>query len=179
VTKVGAVPPETFARPAMTLTLTMTVNGGQVALEIEPRALLLDVLRDRLGLTGAKRSCDTQVCGACTVLLDGAPVSACCTLAYEAEDRRVETIEGLARPDGLHPIQQAFVDNAAIQCGFCTPGFVLATKALLTENPRPTREEMETFLEGNLCRCTGYWNILAAVEDAAERLAAGGDWSGS
>jgi aerobic-type carbon monoxide dehydrogenase small subunit (CoxS/CutS family) len=152
--------------------LHTTINTRPVTLDIEPRAILLDVLRDRLGLTGAKRSCDTQVCGACTVLLDGAPVSACCTLAYEADGRHVETIEGLAGPEGLHPIQQAFVDRAAIQCGFCTPGFVLTTKALLAENPRPSRSEIETYLGGNLCRCTGYWNILAAVEEAAERVAA-------
>jgi carbon-monoxide dehydrogenase small subunit len=151
--------------------LETTVNGRPVSLEIEPRAILLDVLRDDLGLTGAKRSCDTQVCGACTVLLDGSPVSACCTLAYEAGGREIETIEGLAGPDGLHPIQQAFVDRVAIQCGFCTPGFVLATRALLAENPRPTRTEIEDFLGGNLCRCTGYWNILDAVADAAGRLA--------
>ena len=163
------MPPETTARPQTSL--TMTVNGNPVTLEIEPRAVLLDVIRDRLGLTGAKRSCDTQVCGACTVLLDGAPVSACCTLAYEADGRAVETIEGLSGPDGLHPIQQAFVDNVAIQCGFCTPGFVLTTKALLAENPRPTRADIEEYLGGNLCRCTGYWNILEAVADAAARLA--------
>jgi aerobic carbon-monoxide dehydrogenase small subunit len=149
-----------------------TVNGRLLSLEIEPRAILLDVLRDDLGLTGAKRSCDSQVCGACTVLVDGAPASACCTLAYETDGRSIETIEGLAGPEGLHPIQQAFVDRVAIQCGFCTPGFVLTTKALLAENPRPTRSEIENFLGGNLCRCTGYWNILDAVEDAAQRLAA-------
>jgi aerobic carbon-monoxide dehydrogenase small subunit len=150
--------------------LETTVNGRPISLEIEPRAIILDVLRDDLGLTGAKRSCDTQVCGACTVLLDGSPISACCTLAYEAGGRELETIEGLAGPDGLHPIQQAFVDRVAIQCGFCTPGFVLATRALLAENPRPTRTEIEDFLGGNLCRCTGYWNILDAVADAAEHL---------
>jgi aerobic carbon-monoxide dehydrogenase small subunit len=164
------VPPE-IAEPA-TMHLQTTVNGRPVAIEIEPRAILLDVLRDELGLTGAKRSCDTQVCGACTVLLDGAPVSACCTLAYETDGREVETIEGLAGPNGLHPIQQAFVDRVAIQCGFCTPGFVLTTKALLAETPRPTRSEIEDFLGGSLCRCTGYWNILDAVADAAGRLAA-------
>jgi aerobic-type carbon monoxide dehydrogenase small subunit (CoxS/CutS family) len=157
------------------ITLEMTVNGQPVALALEPRAILLDVLRDRLGLTGAKRSCDMQVCGACTVLVDGRPVSSCCTLAYEAAGRAVETIEGLAGPDGLHPIQQAFVDNAAIQCGFCTPGFVLTAKALLADTPRPTRAEIEEGLGGNLCRCTGYWNILAAVEDAAARLANDGE----
>ena len=154
-----------------TITLTSTVNGQQVTLAVEPRTILLDLLRDRLGLTGAKRSCDSQVCGACTVLLNGAPVSACSTLACEAAGGTIETIEGLAGPGGLHPIQQAFVDRAAIQCGFCTPGFVLTTKALLAENARPTRAEIAHFLGGNLCRCTGYWNILAAVEDAAERLA--------
>jgi aerobic carbon-monoxide dehydrogenase small subunit len=166
---VAAVPPE-ITDPA-TMRLQTTVNGRQVAIEIEPRAILLDVLRDDLGLTGAKSSCDTQVCGACTVLLDGSPVSACCTLAYETDGRVVETIEGLAGPHGLHPIQQAFVDRVAIQCGFCTPGFVLTTKALLAENSRPTRSQIEDFLGGNLCRCTGYWNILDAVADAAERLA--------
>jgi len=150
--------------------LETTINGRPVSLNIEPRAILLDVLRDDLGLTGAKRSCDTQVCGACTILLDGAPASACCTLAYEIAGQEVETIEGLAGSNELHPIQQAFVDRAAIQCGFCTPGFVLATKALLAENPHPTRSEIEDFLGGNLCRCTGYWNILDAVEDAAGRL---------
>jgi len=160
--------PET-AYPSL-IGLTTTVNGRPLSLAIEPRAILLDVLRDDLGLTGTKRSCDTQVCGACTVLIDGAPVSACCTLAYEADGRSVETIEGLAGPEGLHPIQAAFVDRVAIQCGFCTPGFVLTTKALLAENPRPTRSEIENFLGGNLCRCTGYWNILDAVEDAAQRL---------
>jgi aerobic-type carbon monoxide dehydrogenase small subunit (CoxS/CutS family) len=160
--------PETSA-PTRILLETL-INGSPVSLEIEPRALLLDVLRDDLGLTGAKRSCDTQVCGACTVLLDGSPVSSCCTLAYEASGREIETIEGLAGPDGLHPIQQAFIERAAIQCGFCTPGFVLTTKAMLAENPHPTRSEIEAYLGGNLCRCTGYWNILDAVEDAARRL---------
>ena len=162
------MPPET-ADPAQ-MQLQTTVNGRLVSLDIEPRAILLDLLRDDLGLTGAKRSCDTQVCGACTVLLDGSPVSACCTLAYEVGGREVETIEGLVSPDGLHPIQQAFVDRVAIQCGFRTPGFVIATKALLAENPRPTRSEIEDFLGGNLCRCTGYWNIIDAVADAAGRL---------
>ena len=162
------MPPETAA-PAM-MRLHTTVNGRPVTLEIEPRAILLDVLRDDLGLTGAKRSCDTQVCGACTVLVDGSPVSACCTLAYETDGRHVETIEGLAGPEGLHPIQQAFIDHVAIQCGFCTPGFVLTTKALLAENSRPTRADIEDYLGGNLCRCTGYWNILDAVAAAADRL---------
>jgi carbon-monoxide dehydrogenase small subunit len=162
------MPPEAPA-PSM-LRLETTINGKAVTLEIEPRTILLDLLRDRLNLTGAKRSCDSQVCGACTVLLDGAPVSSCCTLAYEAQGSEIETIEGMKTSTGLHPIQQAFVDAAAIQCGFCTPGLVMTTKALLAENPRPTRDEIAAFLDGNLCRCTGYWNILEAVADAARRL---------
>lgn len=166
--KADAMPLETVA-PAVML-LKTTVNGRAISLEIEPRTMLLDLLRDRLGLTGAKRSCDTQVCGACTVLLDGAPVSACCTLAYEADGGTIETIEGLAGPDGLHPIQQAFVDLGAIQCGFCTPGFVLTTKAMLAENPHPTRVEIEEYLGGNLCRCTGYWRIIDAIQLAGKKL---------
>ncbi len=154
-----------------TVTLLRTiVNGREIELEIESRELLIDLLRDRLELTGAKRSCDSQVCGACTVLLDGQPVSSCCTLAYEADGKVVQTIEGLAQDERLDPIQAAFVEMAAIQCGFCTPGFVLTTKAMLAENPRPTRDEIKSYLGGNLCRCTGYWNILDAAEDAARRL---------
>ena len=155
------MPPET-----MTM-LRSTVNGREIELEIESRELLLDLLRDRLELTGTKRSCDSQVCGACTVLLDGQPVSSCCTLAHEADGRTVETIEGLSQDGQLHPIQAAFVEKAAIQCGFCTPGFVLTTKAMLAENPRPTRDEIESYLGGNLCRCTGYWNIVDAVRAAS------------
>jgi carbon-monoxide dehydrogenase small subunit len=153
-----------------TTLVKFTVNGRPVELEIEPREMLLDVIRDRLGLTGAKRSCDLQVCGACTLLLDGEPVSACCTLAYEANGRSIETIEGLAPGGQLHPIQAAFIENAALQCGFCTSGMILATKALLAENPSPSQEEIKHYLAGKLCRCTGYWNIVAAVEDAARRL---------
>ena len=153
--------PETIASPA--LLVNTTINGQPLEIHIEPRAILLDLLRDRLGLTGAKRSCDAQVCGTCTVLLDGAPVSACCTLAVEAHGRSIETIEGLAGPDGLHPIQQSFVDNAGIQCGFCTPGFVLTAKSLLAENPHPSRAEIAAYLGGNLCRCTGYWLSLIHI----------------
>ncbi|MEZ4563173.1 MAG: (2Fe-2S)-binding protein [Thermomicrobiales bacterium] len=160
------MPSETMMR------LRTTINGEDIELDIEPRELLIDVLRHRLELTGAKRSCDSQVCGACTVLLDGQPVSSCCTLAYEADGRTVLTVEGLAQDGHLDLIQAAFVEQAAIQCGFCTPGFVLTTKAMLAENPRPTRDEIKHYLGGNLCRCTGYWNILDAAEDAARRLAA-------
>ncbi len=154
------------------MALTMRVNGRPVDLAIEPRETLLDVLRERLGLTGTKRSCDVQVCGACTVLVDGAAMSACTFLAYEARDRDVLTVEGLATDGELHPIQQAFVDNGGLQCGFCTPGMVMATKALLEENPSPRAEDVRHYLRGNICRCTGYKKIEEAVLDAAARLRA-------
>ncbi len=157
--------------PRPLVALRLTVNGREVRAEIEPRELLLDFVRDRLGLTGTKRSCDVQVCGACTVLIDGVPVSSCCTLAYEANGRDVLTIEGMAHGGALHPIQAAFVERAALQCGFCTPGMVLSAKALLDEIPCPTREQIREYLGGNLCRCTGYWNIIEAVEHAARTLA--------
>jgi carbon-monoxide dehydrogenase small subunit len=150
-----------------------TVNGQRVSRKIEARRMLLDFIRDDLGLKGAKRSCDTQVCGACTVLLDGLPVSACCTLAYEASGKQITTIEGLSRNGALDPVQEAFIAESAIQCGFCTPGMILAVKVLLDENPEPTREEIEQNLSSNLCRCTGYWNIIDAVERAATRLKEG------
>jgi carbon-monoxide dehydrogenase small subunit len=143
--------------------LRCVVNGEAVELAIEPRELLLDVLRDRLGLRGTKRSCDVQVCGACTVLVDGQPISACSYFAYEVRDKAVLTIEGLA-PDGrLHPIQQAFVEHGALQCGFCTPGMILTVKALLDDTPRPDEATIRDALRGNLCRCTGYAKIVDAV----------------
>ena len=158
------------ARNIATIHVSATVNGERVELDIEPRELLIQVLRDRLGLHGVKQSCDVQVCGVCTVLVDGEPVSSCTTLALEIDGKHVETIEGLATDGILDPIQQAYVDCAAIQCGFCTPGMVLSTKALLAQSPNPTRDEVKTYLSGNICRCTGYWNILDAVDDAARRL---------
>jgi aerobic-type carbon monoxide dehydrogenase small subunit (CoxS/CutS family) len=148
--------------------IRLRVNGREVQALIEPRELLLDLLRERLGLTGAKRSCDVQVCGACTVLVGGVPVSACCTLAYEARGQEVTTVEGLAGDGRLHRLQRAFVEHTAVQCGFCTPGMLLSLAALLQENPHPDRGELRRYLSGNLCRCTGYWNILAAVEAAVE-----------
>ena len=157
--------------PETIMLMRATINGRAIEMEIEARELLIDLLRDRLELTGTKRSCDSQVCGACTVLLNGQPVSSCCTLAYEANGKEVQTIEGLAQVGHLDPIQAAFVEKAAIQCGFCTPGFVLTTKAMLAENPHPTRHEIKSYLGGNLCRCTGYWNIIDAAEEAARRLA--------
>jgi len=148
--------------------VTVTVNGRPVELEVPSHALLLDVLRDRLGLKGAKRSCDIQVCGACTVLVDGAPVSACTYLAAEADGRQILTIEGLADGDTLHPLQAAFIEHGAVQCGFCTSGMLLSAAALLAEDPAPTRERIVHYLRGNLCRCTGYQKILEAIAACAD-----------
>lgn len=147
--------------------LTLMVNGQSYELQIEPQETLLDVLRNRLRLTGAKKSCDMQVCGVCTVLVDGMPVSACTYLAYEAKGREVLTIEGLADGKTLHPVQQVFYEGNAVQCGFCTGGMILTTIALLKENPHPTQEEIKHYMRGNLCRCTGYHKILRAIETAA------------
>lgn len=149
------------------LEIGLTVNGRPQRLTVEPRELLIDVLRERLGLTGTKRSCDAQVCGACTVLVDGVPVSSCTTLALEAEGRDVLTIEGLADGGRLDPVQAAFVEHGALQCGFCTPGMILAVKALLAERPSPSEAEIRHELHGNLCRCTGYVKILEAVRALA------------
>src|SRR5512145_3029265 len=143
--------------------LACAVNGNAVALDVPAHALLLDVLRDRLGLTGAKRSCDVQVCGACTVLVDGAPVSSCCTLAAEAAGRDVLTIEGLAAREEFAAIEDAFTRHAAVQCGFCTPGFALTVASLRDAGDLPADDEgIGRALEGNLCRCTGYRGILEA-----------------
>jgi carbon-monoxide dehydrogenase small subunit len=152
------------------VTVTLTLNGAPVAIEMETGDFLLDVLRERLGLTGAKRSCDTQVCGACTVLLDGLPVSSCTLLAWEARGRRVETIEGLARDGRLHPVQEAFLEDSAFQCGFCTPGMILSVKALLETEPDASTDAVKAWLRGNICRCTGYVSILHAVRSAQRRL---------
>lgn len=146
------------------------VNGISYELIIEPQMTLLDVLRNQLGLMGTKYACGTGDCGACTVLVDGKPVLSCITLAATVKNQEIITIEGLAEDNNLHPIQQAFVDAGAVQCGFCTPGMVLATKALLDENPDPTPEDVLAGLGGNLCRCTGYVKIVDAVLAAAETL---------
>src|SRR5713101_5859565 len=143
--------------------IRFVLNGRQVALDVRPEALLLDVLRDRLQQKGAKRSCDMQVCGACTVLVDGAPVSACTYLAIEADGRLLTTVEGLGSEERLDPLQEAFVDAAAVQCGFCTAGMLLTAKALLAEDPSPTRERVGHYLRGSLCRCTGYRKIVDAI----------------
>jgi carbon-monoxide dehydrogenase small subunit len=147
--------------------VALTVNGSRHEVDVEPRELLVYFLRNQLGLKGTNVGCDTSSCGACTVLLDGVSVKSCTVLAVQADGREVTTIEGLAEGDELHPVQQAFRERHALQCGFCTPGFVLASVSLLRENPDPSEEEIRGALEGNLCRCTGYHNIIRAVEAAA------------
>lgn len=145
-----------------------TLNGRRRQFDVEPNQLLLNLLRERLYLTGTKYGCGIGECGACTVLVDGEPVLSCLTLAADVDGREVETIEGLAKGDDLDVVQEAFLEEGAVQCGFCTPGFIMTTKALLNENPHPTEEEIREYLKGNLCRCTGYVNIVKAVKRAAE-----------
>jgi len=150
--------------------IEITVNGAKRVFDVEPQTLLLNLLRDEMDLTGTKYGCGIGECGACTVLLDGDAVLACMVLAVDADDRRVDTIEGLAKDGRLHPIQEAYLDEGAVQCGFCTPGFIMATKALLDESPEPTEQEIREYLNGNICRCTGYVNIVKAVQTAAARM---------
>jgi aerobic-type carbon monoxide dehydrogenase small subunit (CoxS/CutS family) len=154
---------------AQTIEVTLIVNGARHALRVEPRETLADVVRDRLGLTGTKVSCDAQVCGACTVLVDGLPVSSCTYLAAGADGRGVRTVEGLADGGVLSPLQAAFLRHGALQCGYCTAGMLMTATALLEEDAAPTRAAVEAALEGNLCRCTGYAPIVDAVLDAAGR----------
>ena len=161
-----------------TIAVSATVNGDQVRRMIAARTTLAEFLRDELGLTGTKVSCEMQVCGVCTVLVDSMPVSACTYLAIDIDDRQVATIEGLApSPVQLHPIQEAFIAEFALQCGFCTPGFIMATKALLDETSMPSSAEVIHYLEGNICRCTGYQPIVKAVMRAAEAIERGRDAS--
>ncbi|HEY4620262.1 MAG TPA: (2Fe-2S)-binding protein [Gaiellaceae bacterium] len=148
-------------------TISLAVNGERREADVEPRQLLVYFLREQLGLTGTNVGCDTSSCGACTVLLDGESVKSCTVLAVQADGSEVTTIEGLAKDGELHPVQQAFHEQHALQCGYCTPGFVMATVSLLEENQNPSEEEIRRALEGNLCRCTGYHNIVRAVEAAA------------
>ena len=152
-----------------TLPLTMIVNGKQVTLQIESDELLVDVLRDRLDLTGTKIGCNEGECGACTVIMDGKAVLSCLIPAMRAQGQEITTIEGLSDGDILHPLQQAFVEHGAVQCGYCTPGFVMSAKALLDENPHPTRDEIKETIAGNLCRCTGYVKIIEAIEAVASQ----------
>jgi carbon-monoxide dehydrogenase small subunit len=154
------------------MNLSFQLNGKPWEVECEAQETLAEVLRNRLNLNGTKVSCEVQVCGACTVLVDGLPVSACTQLAYEVRGKNVTTIEGLEKPDGtLHPIQQAFIDEFAFQCGYCTPGMIMSAKALLDENPQPTHDEIIHYMDGNICRCTGYLPIVAAIQRAAEVMA--------
>jgi carbon-monoxide dehydrogenase small subunit len=156
-----------------TVRVRVEVNGRAHELDVEPRLLLVHLLRDRLGLTGTHVGCDTSNCGACTVHLDGEAVKSCTVLAVQADGLRVTTIEGMADGDTLHPLQEAFWDNHGLQCGYCTPGMIMAAADLLARNPDPSEEEVRHGLEGNLCRCTGYHNIVRAVLDAAKRPHAG------
>jgi len=155
--------------------IRLIVNGESYTLAVEPCESLLDVLRDKLSLTGTKKGCNRGDCGACTIIMDGKTVNSCLVLAVEAGDKEVLTIEGLANKGQLHPIQEAFVQQGAVQCGYCTPGMIMSAKALLDENPNPTEEEVRQAIGGNLCRCTGYVKIVDAVKKAAEVIQAGGN----
>jgi aerobic carbon-monoxide dehydrogenase small subunit len=150
--------------------VTITVNGVQRSAEVEPRMLLVHFLRDRLGLTGTHIGCDTSQCGVCTVLLDGEAVKSCTVLAVQADGSDVTTVEGLGDIENLHPVQEGFWEKHGLQCGFCTPGVMMTVVGLLKQNPNPTEEEIREGLEGVLCRCTGYQNIVRAVQYAAERM---------
>jgi carbon-monoxide dehydrogenase small subunit len=150
--------------------ITLTVNGDDYRVQVECDELLVDVLRDKLGLTGTKKGCSTGDCGACTVLLAGRPVTSCLVLATAAEGKPVDTIEGLARDGQLHPLQEAFVEHGAIQCGYCTPGLLMAAKALLDGNPNPTEEQVRRGIAGNLCRCTGYTKVVEAILAASRPI---------
>ena len=153
--------------------LRMKVNGQAVEVQVEPTWTLLRALREKLGLTGTKKGCEQGDCGACTVLLDGQAVNACLVLAPQAEGKEVETVEGLGTPDRLHPLQKSFIQHGAVQCGFCTPGMLMSAVALLRKNPHPNAEEIKRGISGNLCRCTGYQNIVKAVQYAAQKMAKG------
>jgi carbon-monoxide dehydrogenase small subunit len=152
-----------------TVKVSFVINGKKREVEIRPNISLLDLLRDHLNLTGTKRGCEAGECGACTVLLDGKPVYACLLLAPKVDGRQITTIEGIGEEGELHFLQEAFLTHGAVQCGFCTPGMILAAKALIDENPYPSKEEIEEAISGNLCRCTGYWQIVKAIEAGGRR----------
>jgi carbon-monoxide dehydrogenase small subunit len=150
--------------------IAVTVNGAEHSLEVEPRLLLVHLLREKLGLTGTHVGCDTTSCGACTVLVDGVPIKSCTHFAVQVDGREVKTVEGLKQGADLHPIQHGFKEEHGLQCGFCTPGMLLVTSVLLEENPDPTEEEIRWAISGNICRCTGYQNIVKAVQWAAKNM---------
>ena len=150
--------------------ITLQINSQSYSLVVEPDDLLIDVLRDKLGLTGTKLGCGTGDCGACTVLIDNKPVNSCLVLAVSAQGKPIFTIEGMGDADHLTPLQQSFIDNGAVQCGYCSPGFLLVAKALLDENPHPTEDDVRLAISGNLCRCTGYTGIVRSVMAAAETI---------
>ena len=154
----------------MSLKIRLVVNGRRHTTKIDPATSLLDFLRDTLGYKGAKICCNTGECGACTILFNGKPVNSCVVLAADAAGAQIVTVEGLAEGDKLHPVQQAFIDTGAVQCGYCTPGFIMSVKALLDRSKNPTPEEIEEAVSGNICRCTGYTKIVDAIQIAAERL---------
>jgi aerobic carbon-monoxide dehydrogenase small subunit len=160
----------TETKATTTNAITVTVNGEPHSLEVESRLLLVHLLREKLGLTGTHVGCDTTSCGACTVLVDGVPIKSCTHFAVQVDGREVKTVEGLAQGGQLHPIQQGFHEEHGLQCGFCTPGMMLVSSALLEENPDPTEEEIRWALSGNICRCTGYQNIVKAVQWAAAKM---------
>ncbi len=155
------------------IAIQFQVNGQQVEFSTAPNRTLLQLLREDLGLTGTKNGCETGECGACTVIINGEPVNSCLVLAGQVNGMKVETIEGLSRNGKPHPLQTAFVESGAVQCGFCTPGMIMASKALLDKNPHPTRADIQEMLSGNLCRCTGYTKIFEAVEKAAQEMSNG------
>ena len=155
----------------MSLNIRLRVNGRRQSARIEPSLSLLDLLRDTLGYKGVKICCNTGECGACTVLFNGKPVNSCVVLAADATGAEIVTVEGLAEGDRLHPVQQAFIDTGAVQCGYCTPGFIISVKALLDRTTNPTPEEIEEAVSGNICRCTGYAKIVDAIHLAADRIA--------
>jgi aerobic-type carbon monoxide dehydrogenase small subunit (CoxS/CutS family) len=150
--------------------IDFTLNGEKVRLEVPAHWTLLRLLREKLGLTGTKEGCGIGECGTCTVLLEGVPVNSCLVMAPKVEGKKVETVEGLGTRDSLHPLQQSFIDHGAVQCGFCTPGILMSSKALLDRNPTPTREEVQDAITGHLCRCTGYHQIIEAVEGASKQV---------
>jgi len=154
--------------------VTLTINGQKRSAEVDARMLLVHFIRDQLRLTGTHVGCDTTSCGACTVLVDGKSVKSCTMFAVQADGKTVETVEGLAQNGALHPLQAAFKEHHGLQCGFCTPGMLMTAKAMLAKNPHPSEEEIRWGLSGNLCRCTGYQNIVKAIQDAADKMGKGG-----